>query len=367
MRAPMMDASSPPPPADAGVIHPDADTTPTYCTPQPWETELILDDSETRPDKVSMAVADDGTIYVSFDKGNQAWFAERKVGAQWTTTSVDAAINRSTTTSALAVDTQGRPHIVYGQNTRNQRLEVEHHWREAGQWTSETIHVGGGSTTISPHYLIDERDTHHITFYTGAGSSLRYASKTSTGPWQLIDTGWKATFRSAPMAMDREGSVHISFEHHQDSALGHAKLTGGVWSDSLVDDTVDLLNSSDVFIDTDNRPTIAYPHRADKAVKIAHQTDTGWEIEKVADGEAISVTAELDQEETTHLFYVQPLDSQIVHAARRRGETTWTTEEVATTTRHATLSTTTTGEGTLHVVYLLVQERELHYAVRRCL
>ena len=352
-------------PTDAGFI--DVGSLPQNCRPQPWKSELVMDGFDGASDKVSIAVSQEGAIYLSFDNDQRAWFAERTKDSGWTNQALDRAVNRSTTMSSLALDTQGNPHIIYGQNTRNQRLEIKHHWRVDGQWSSEVVDISGGRTSIHPRYLIDKRDKQHLTFYKKGTIELYYASKSPGEAWQVNRRAARSVNQGASFAIDSQDVLHMTLEDPRDDNLGYANLRDGVWTEEIVDESPQFVYASDIFLDGDDQPVIAYAHNDASELRLARKKNNKWELEVVNQEKVYVLDALIDEEQTTHLFYVLPLDNQIVHVSRRLEDSAWQTTQVASTVRHASLASASTGAGTLHLVYFLYQERELHYAVRECL
>jgi hypothetical protein len=99
----------------------------------------------------------------------------------------------------LAVDRQGRPHVLYGH-----QAGIVHAVRESDAWVSEFVAVESCSGTLS--VAVDIEGTVHVLYPREGGATLVYATSSPDGFQDRFSMpGWAA----ADLAVDENGSAHI--------------------------------------------------------------------------------------------------------------------------------------------------------------
>ncbi len=131
--------------------------------------------------------------------------AAHAISATWTTEAVDAPKSFSDFYSrAIATDSYGNPHIVYG------RDHLYYAFYDGISWHYETVDSSFG---VGSHasIAIDASNKVHISYYDIYNYGLKYATN-ATGVWEteLIDTGNEGFGQYTSIATDSYGNIHIS-------------------------------------------------------------------------------------------------------------------------------------------------------------
>jgi hypothetical protein len=158
--------------------------------------------------EVSLAVEADGTAHIIYagkypDYGLK--YATNR-GGTWAVFVVDTGYVAET---AVAVDLNGRTHLVYTDNLNH--LKYAHN--VSGTWSIEDIH-GEGSPRY-PSLALDATGKAHVSYHSSGYGELHYATN-ATGAWRIIpiDSGLKVLFQTwatSAIALDSQSRVHISY------------------------------------------------------------------------------------------------------------------------------------------------------------
>lgn len=147
--------------------------------------------------------------------------AAHAISATWTIEAVDAPKSFNNISSrAIATDSYGNPHIVYGMD------HLYYAYHDGMNWHYETVDslFGVGSYAA---IAIDTFNNVHISYYDSVDNILKYATK-SLGYWvsETVDgSGNGGSYTS--IALDSLGKVHISYYGYY--ALKYATNASGSW------------------------------------------------------------------------------------------------------------------------------------------
>jgi hypothetical protein len=138
----------------------------------------------------------------------------------WTIEEVD---ERGGTELALAVDSQGRPHISYD----DEGEVLTHAMRDAAGWHL-TIVDPGAPTARATSIAIDAQDRPHISYYQvfnrgwnddPTRGHLHYATQTSDGQWVVEVVDMQGRHAESVIRVDSQDRPHVAFLHVADQMV----------------------------------------------------------------------------------------------------------------------------------------------------
>jgi hypothetical protein len=250
---------------------------------------------------ISYYLAWEGLCYATRTAGS--WETETVAGGSW---------GGST---SLAIDPDGRPRVAFCEDYTG----ISYARRESGGWTTET--VGDGtfgfcSLQLDPGGLArvacSEKD--------GDDWLLRYFAEGASGGWssQTVDTT-SAIHMDVSMQLDDQQYPHICYSAG-DEGVRYARWTGAQWEIQTVDqfDTQAGSYATDLVLDTQDNPVIAYCDLSDYRLRCARWDGSQWVFETV---DSLEVSAgypslEAAGDGTLHMSYYRLSGYDLLHAQR---------------------------------------------------
>ena len=212
----------------------------------------------------------------------------------------------------MALDPDGRPHLVYGRN------HLFHAWRDGAAWQVES--VAAGDVLAGPAIAIDDAGVITIVAYTAASSQrkeLAVYSRAPGGAWQMarISVLWIAEYPVLALALDNNGRPHVLTTGSiadQTPLLIYAHTSAQGW----VSETLELeryaLGELSLALDSDDQPVILYEIDDEiddglglgKVLHLARPGADGWTDEPIAHAEFITgKSLALDAADRAHVVY----------------------------------------------------------------
>jgi len=178
------------------------------------------------------------------------------------------------TDRALALDTNGWPHVVYGGN------HLYYARFDGTQWRMETVDSTDG---VGRHasLALDSANYPHISYYDAVNKDLKYASWDGSN-WtvQTIDNGEDVRF-GASLALDSADRPHLVYYDQTDHKIYYTHWNGSAWTIETIDSTVSWSNwgQASLTLDSQDHPHISYG--ADGWMKYATKADGTWTVQTV--------------------------------------------------------------------------------------
>ena len=247
-----------------------------------WRSQLV-DAAQKAEFHVSLALdaADQPHISYGVWRGDSLYLKyARRAGGAWTSEVVEDGFLGEY--NAIALDSQGAPHISYLDYARSQ-LKVAQ--RTPAGWQVEVIdgvQWFGGFTSIA----IDSQDLLHVT-YAGPPVGVRYARGTG-GAWQLETVGSAGWFTS--LALDPAGQPRMVYFDTAGRSLAYGRRDAAGWSLQAVDRLADVGSFNSLAVstaapDAAGEPAVAYYEAGHGDLRFARQSGSQWQVETV-DGDA---------------------------------------------------------------------------------
>lgn len=202
-------------------------------------------------------------------------------GVGWVTECVDCKRINELTDRSLAMDSNSRPHIVYGGG------RLHHVYHDGSTWHYE---IADCSLWVGEHAALamsrDGNDYPHASYYDSANDNLKYAYKDGSG-WhnETVDTAGDVGHYTS-IALDGNNHAHISYYDVTNSVLKYAYDDGSNWHTEVLTDITEANNvgwSTSIAIDKDNYPHISF-HNKTVSIYHAYQDASGWHIERANTG-----------------------------------------------------------------------------------
>jgi hypothetical protein len=250
-----------------------------------WSTQSVAD-SELGG-IVSIALDSDNKPHISFSACNPFSCSPRFAdwtGSQW---EVDTTLEGA---GPLVVDTAGQPHMVYRGGNVIGQLSLRYAYRTGSQWIATTL-ASDLDELPALAIALDSQGRPHIAYYTKG--ALSYASWSGSA-WSTAAVESRTNVGLAVgLKLDGADRPHLSYYDWNTGDLRYAVLTPTGWLTETVDSSGDVGKVADLVLDSDGGPHIAYYDATLHAIKYARLIGTRWEFFVVAanisDAPAISL------------------------------------------------------------------------------
>ena len=285
--------------------------------PSGWATTAVGCYPENNGERPSVAVAPDGTPFVTFDVYLGYPNGELRIGEltpqgwQISVVDDDGWVGGN---AALAIDGDGIKHAVY---TDVINLDLKYARDEGAGWVVEVVD-GEGNTGIKPALAIGPAGRPHVSYRDNDAMALHYAVRTGAG-WSAeiiedaIDLG-----ASSSIAVSPSGEVAVSFFDEADYNALVATSSGGGWTRTLLASEGEVGYSSSVGYDPDGHLHVAYTDGT--LDQLMHATDASgaWIHEVVQDnasGYQLDLAIDPDGVMTIGYGFANSVGSPGVHVA----------------------------------------------------
>lgn len=259
-------------------------------------------------------------------------------------------------TRTMAIDHQGRPHVVYGGD------HLFYAVYDNGQWHTEIADYGDAFTYLGSYasLALDAEDRPHISYYDGYHGNLKYAFREGH-QWhtEIVDTG-QHMGQGTCIAVDSEGNPHIAYYDGDNKDLRYAAWNGVRWDLETVDSQGDVGTSAWIVIDDQEQPHLSYFDATSADLRYATRTASGWMLETVdaQDSAGASSSIALDQDGKPVIGYIHQVNLPNVGVrsdvrVARRQNSVWSVHDVFTDykTRLSQTSLLVDEFGTIQLVF----------------
>lgn len=323
-----------------------------------WERETV-DAGPIEVVGTSLRLGTTGEPRISYSNFNvQDLEYASYTGSAWNLESVDGAGAMVGTSSSLALDAAGHPHISYYVQMGGLRYASF----DGTAWTIETVDSGsfiGQYTSL----VLDGSGQPHIAYYDGGNHNLKYARHDGSG-WhtETVDNG--ANVGSFPsIALDATGHPHISYSDSMYGHLKHAEFDGTSWTLTIVDSYIGGGFYTSIAIDSEDHAHISYQKTSSLDLKYAEHDGTSWStsVVDVTGATGYWTSLALDPSGLPRIAYQNLTDNDLKYAAY--DGTAWTVESVDTSGdvgRYASLDLT--ADGNPHISYFDATNGALKHA-----
>jgi hypothetical protein len=275
----------------------------------------IVDSRGRAGESTSIVLDPDGNPHIAYtryelhrDGLNYNIFYSHWDGVRWLpepVDKVDAIQTFDPYAVALALDSEGSPHIAYSTvDTLNYAKRV------GDRWMREQLNTGGNyNSRVS--MVLDSNDYPHIVYFNSEVNNLFY-KHFDGAVWatEVIDpTVTDDLYHD--IAVDGSNNPHVSYYSWDDDTLRYAHKVGGNWQSDTVEDeslTQDFAFTS-IALDSSGNPGIAYNWNEEKDIKFAHWNGATWDIQT-----ATTVPNSFDLQDRNALAFDSSDNPHIIYA-----------------------------------------------------
>jgi hypothetical protein len=196
----------------------------------PWYTETIQGGGFVG-DFIRLAVDDDGVPHVVYmDYNNFFVMYATRVDGAWTTEVIAAEVFLGTDLD-IAVDAQRVPHVSYHAYTGSGIDELRYADRTGGSWTVVDVDPTNNDVGKYNSIAIDSQGRPHIAYYDETLADLKYAVKTGGWSIEIADGTWGLY---ADMALDSSDRPHIAYFSTAPAELLYTTKIGSFWYEETI-------------------------------------------------------------------------------------------------------------------------------------
>ena len=218
----------------------------------------------------------------------------------------------------MALDPDGRPHVVYGRN------RLFHAWYDGAAWQVEMVDTAGGSRS-GPAIVIDDAGTITIVAYPDRGllREVVVYSHAPGGAWQMTAVPMPGIgyFPVLSLALDGDGQPHLvatGSTPNQSPLLLYAYDGPQGWVSEPIAIQRHALGQLSLAVDSHNRPVVLYEiyngATGGQTLWLARRGAAGWTHERVA--EAVSVFGKalaLGAMDRAHIVFIDGDQKSLVY------------------------------------------------------
>jgi PKD repeat protein len=263
----------------------------------------------------------------------------------WQIETVDDSPNNVGRHTSLALDTSGRPHVSYRDDT-DTALKYAYYVGAGGNcgpasdWQCDTVD-SSGNVGRATSLALDAAGNPHISYYNITNADLKYAYYVGAGgncgpasDWQCdtVDSSGNVG-RYSSLALDTSGQPHISYRDSTNNDLKYAHYIGAGgncgpasdWQCDAIDSTGDVGQDSSLALDAADFPHIAYRDATNADLKYAYYVGAGgncgpstdWQcdaVENVTDTPPPDTSLALDTSGQPHISYRDSINGDLRYA-----------------------------------------------------
>lgn len=225
-----------------------------------FENSLVLD-ANGWPHIAYYDDSGDGSVKYAY-KDDEGWHTEVVAGGWY---------------CSLALDTQGNPHISYG----NDEDVLKYAYKDDEGWNYETADPTTYPRARNTSIALDEGDYPHIAYYARHNYDLKYAYKDDEG-WQVETVDDVGYAGQGPSLVLVGGYPHISYTKPWASPrlLEYAYKDGEGWHIETADE-VTVFYTTSLALNGEGYPCISYMDDIEDDLKFAYKDGSGWHTEIV--------------------------------------------------------------------------------------
>ena len=181
--------------------------------------------ASTTQQAASIAIDPDGFTHVAYQGTDYGLYHARFDGKTWQREKIDTNEYYG---NSIAIDAQGRIHIVYGaERIRDNGADYQlmHAFYNGSSWRLTVLLTDEGNPRFNPRIVLDAAGRPRVLFLENTG--YRYAKFSGTS-WEFEDTGLPWSWYSDGFVLDAAGHAHISYAVNYSGSF-YATNASGAW------------------------------------------------------------------------------------------------------------------------------------------
>lgn len=219
-----------------------------------------------QPNGMALGVRSSGDLVIAYVESATN---DLKVWDQASNTT--ATVHTDALSPALVIDADNTLHVAFrSQGTAN----LMYYQNASGTWSGRTL-ASQGSQGNNPSMALGSDGRIHIAYGDGQNNQLGYVVLEKPIAKRLV-TGIEAL----DSAIDAGGNVHLAYRRTSTGSLYYAKWNGTTLSAPVfIDPDLSLTAGPSIAVDAGGNPFIVYPNEADTAIRFARFSGT-WQVQQ---------------------------------------------------------------------------------------
>jgi hypothetical protein len=225
-----------------------------------WNS-ILIDPGHSRD--VSGLVHDaNGLIHLAYTRDDGLGYGV-KAGNTWNWGQIVSNLNAGESSTSLAVEPQGTPHLAYAANLDGGVMYLTY---VGAQLVAESLNMAGTNVAVG----VDSLGNPVIAFLTIPKAGQTYGhpvcARKVAGDWIIdsVDTGVQA-YGAIDLTVDSGDRIHIVYRNWQDGELRHAMFDGSAWGLQVASANAGMAGIQRIDTDSKGNPHIVFSTLAGKS------------------------------------------------------------------------------------------------------
>ncbi len=325
------------------------------------ETGPLVVDVAGHPQPTALHLNQADTVYISFyiAEDDVVGYATKAPGATWQ--SYDVIVAEKAVFPVLGGDARGMLHLSY-YSSASQSLRYA--TNTSGSWNTKP--VDAATSVVGLSLAVDDKNAVHLSYMsTGPTAELKYATNAS-GSWDLKPVhaipSYAGFSPQTSLAVDANGHVHIAYDRPSTQELSYTTNALGEWKPSSVNHKLSTGTRPSLRVDGRSKAHISYQDNG--SLMYATNASGSWQVYPV-DAEARVgefSSLGLDRSGNVHIAYYDHSNGDLKYATNASGS--WqkfaidSAQDVG-----AYPSIGVDSKGTVHIVYFDATGRVIKYVI----
>ncbi len=256
-----------------------------------------------------------GDVGISYKGNSHDLKYATKSGGVWSVDTVDAVELIVGEDSSLAYDS-GNPVITYSSyNGTTFERSLKFAKKSGGVWSTEFADSSSAVVGWASAVAIDGNGDPGVVYSDQTNSDLKYGIRSDTPSWNLeVLDGNGGTFTSLDYFSN--GDPAVAYRRQSDGHLVYATKSGGVWSyESVQTETPSYMK---IMVDSSGDPNIVYHSGFSSIIKVATKSGGVWSIQNVTSPGSF-LSADIDSNGGIGISYWSYLANDLYYASAEQG------------------------------------------------
>ncbi|MFA6296837.1 MAG: hypothetical protein WC663_05765 [Patescibacteria group bacterium] len=188
----------------------------------------------------------------------------------------------------------------------------------AADWQSQELEASAGSVNA---LAIDQNNKVHISYFDNTNSDLKYATN-SSGTWMAEIVDNSVNVGNSSLGIDVNGKVYIVYEDRTNDWLKYANNVNGTWVFEIIDNSGTIgLGQVSMALDGNKKIYVSYYDSDNSNLKYATNVSGSWANETIDSSTDVggSSSLALDSNNKVHISYRDTTNSDLKYITNDSG------------------------------------------------
>jgi hypothetical protein len=274
------------------------------------------------------------------DNYDMVWYSRTQGGKWLDPVQVTGGLGRGFHAS-FVLDSQEKPHFAYHSiETNRQTAMLYYKYMRDSTWMGVFKNGDYKLTNTDISLALGADDSPHFIFQENYANNMVYARFGDNGFTNQVIGSASPDCRSFPLVIDQRGDPHIAYMGG-DGGLTYATLGGDDWRWEVVDSNTGAGWFSDLTLDADGKPHLAYYDLGEKTLKYAHRSGDDWIVTVIDNAGDVGqyVSLAVDSLGEIHISYYDATNSALKYAhGSPEGWLIYTVDNLGSVGKHSSIA-----------------------------